>query len=418
MRILFLSTVCCIAQASMPAHAERFILQLKEAEALFLLANPISSPQSASGEPDMKDPAQRKDFAMRLLGLGYDFWADKAIPNKCVDFSEAFVQFIPAVPAVPSSDNWSKIIAVQRFAEHAANQSSGGSVSLTYKAFSLGASHAAAQSNHFSSYSGYISVDKGLLGDTAKLVPPGGGETMSPSAIALDAIKKSGSEFSRICGQSYVSRVSLGAHIVGTLDYSTTMNQAAAANSTAVSAAVAGIVSGAFSTAEQYADLATKATLDYQVRGGPAKDPEPAKWLASIRDYGADGNFNYSNTAVIIETTGYSTLPNPEFAEFVDADKLGQGTVGKFQSDFMTSVQLLSDLMFAQAHPAQFAKSKPEDVATQVKAVSDYIDAAGKVYEDCRRAVDKNSAQVCEDGAKTLQVPSGIARPELSPPPT
>lgn len=413
--------ISCVAN---PAYAGRVVLTSGD------VANLLSTQKLSGGDKhqmtamvargpgqqvDLSDPSTRQQIAERLLGHGFDLWSNKPTQNRCVDYPTAYAVFTSAVPGVPSKYNWSNLAAVSNLSEHVSNSSLGGSASATYGAFSLGIGAAAASSNKFSSYSSYIDVDKGLVGDVAELSqPPQSHVSILPSQLAKTAIKSSPAIFAQRCGQAYVSRVMFGQHLAGTLDYTTTMNQSSSSNSVAVSAAVSGILGGSFSSADSYSKLNEEATLAYRITGGPAQDNDPSKWLDGIRSYGADGNFNGANTEIVIDTTSYGELPDPLFADFVTADTAAQGTITTLRASYTDSIQLLSDLLFARSNPAHFTGITPDQLKTEIKTVSQYLDDVGKVYLTCRTAVDKTSVKACTDSAQALKAPDYMARPTLS----
>ena len=400
---------------------------LSAADVQTLLAQPEAAPAAggkqvealavapAAGSLDLKDAATRKRVAEALLGHGFNLWTNKPTQNRCVAYPASYAVITPAVAGVPSKYNWSNMAAVTNLSEHVSNSSLGGSASLTFGAFSLGLGASTAQSNQFSSYSSYIDIDKGLVGDVDELSqPPQSVTPIQASAVAKIAIATGGTVFATRCGQAYVSRVMFGEHLSGTLDYVTTMNQNASSNSVSVSAAVGGIIGGSFSAANGYQQLNSEATVTYNVTSGPAKEDDQSKWVADIRAYGADSNFNQSNTWIVVDTTSYGEISDNRFANFITADTLARGTMATLRANYTDDVQLLSDLLFARNNPTHFTGVAPAVLNQEITDVSNYLDAIGGVYHTCEAAVDKAGMKACTDAAKALKTPAYIARPTLS----
>jgi hypothetical protein len=351
--------------------------------------------------------------------------------------------FIPAVTGVFNPRNWSHIHAINNFAEHVNGSSSGISATITYNAFSLGASHADAKTNHYSSYSSYIDVDKGVIGDAAFIVTDPNSGPIKPTLLALKALKAKDAarQFTRRCGQAFVSAVYFGERVHGSMDFVTQMNSSAESNSTSVSASIGKIVGGSYLDSSSWSDVQNKSQISYNVEGGPAQDPEAKNWLKAIMDYGSDGAYNQARQEVLVVTTPYSVVADPAFDNFVDPATESQASVLKFRSDYMDGVQELTDLYLARNNAGLFdtplattpslgtpasSPSPPGAVPPpQVVSITDrieklekYLDDAGRVYLDCRKAVTTDSADTCADEAKNLDTKPFYPPLRLKPQPT
>lgn len=434
-----------VVSFSLPAHAQMRPpsgpIELSRSDATIIEARAQQASTSISGEgvrqrsrtsglqaqavtgvvktTEQNDAEVRGKKIRGLLGMGFDIWSNKATLNPCVVYSANLVTLTPAVNGVPSPHNWSRITGVDNLTEHSSASSSGISATLTYNAFSLGASHADAQANHYSSFSSYIDVDKGVVGDSGTLDATPGAGTINPSLIAKTALmaKDPTKAFTDSCGQGFITAVYLGAHLVGSLDFVVTLDSNAKSNSTAVSASIGKIIGGSYSDAKSWSDLSQSARLAYNVQGGPAEDQDHTKWLTSILEYGKDGAFDKANERILVEVTPYSVLSyNPMFARFVDPSIATQGSVTAFRLDYMDSVQQLTDLLAARKTPDIFnipasppapgtpptSPPPPVSMDERITALSTYLDNAGQVYLLCRKAITATDVQLCSKKAHDL----------------
>ena len=358
---------------------------------------------------DVTDAAVRKRIADGLLGSGYDIWTNQVLPNRCATFPSSYAVFSPAVAGVPSAGSWSNIAYVSNYAQHVDNQSFGVSATITYNAFSLGGSHSDASSNQFSSYSSYIDVNKGVVGDSAMLLKPAGAASeIAPSDFAKRALRNpTPGSFTRVCGQAYVSKVEFGERISGTMDYVVAFNSSTKSNSSSVSVGVAGILGGSVSGGSAASSLSQNAAISYHVRGGPPQDPDPDHWLTAIRTYGSDGKFTQSNEVVFVEVTPYSTMIDPAFNSFKDPSELAEGAITTLRTEYTLYLQQLTDTLAAQSNSQIFNTPTP-DYKTRIKNLSDYLDAAGAVYHECQKAITPALAQTCVNHAKAVKVPEFV----------
>ncbi|RUN76492.1 hypothetical protein EJC47_11000 [Sphingomonas sp. TF3] len=401
-----------------PADLPRSIIVPIDAKAMVKGKTPQApiTPTTTDAKPDLRDPAVRRRIAEGLLGGGYDIWTNSPIPNRCVNYAPDAAVYASAVAGVPSPRNWSQINYVSNYSQHSSAHSFGVSATITYYAFSLGASHADSQANGYSSFSSYIEVDKGVVGDSMILVSPPGSAALSPSALARNALRSADAtrQFTKSCGQAFISKVWFGEHIVGSMDFAVRMDSSAGANSTSVSIGVQKILGGAVSDANAWSDLASKSAMKYNVRGGPAQDQQPSNWLANILAYGADGKFKDANEVVFVEVTPYSALSDQLFAKFIDPATEAQASIVGFRYDYMEALQALTDSYAARDHPTIFKAPTPS-IDDRIKALTDYMDLAGAIYLDCRKAVMVASSATCAAKAKALGPAPHFAPLELIP---
>jgi hypothetical protein len=362
----------------------------------------LTSPESF----DVKTPIGRARIAAGFLGKGVNFWGgNKSLPTQCVSFPASYVVNAPTATGTTSADNWNSLNQVDSLTSHYRSESFGASASVTYKIFSLGGSSASSSSNTFNSTSRYIDIDKGVISDSFSISQPPGSPPLTFTSPASAASKKA-EDFARICGQSYIWKVEFGSTVVGTIDFNIEMTANTSTNQSSVSAGITGILSGAINTAAAWTSLAQQSSIQYNIKGGPAKSAKPEEWIPQLKDFGSQPADAASNDVIVFKTLPYRTLPDSN-ANMADVNAEASGTLQNLQWAFTDSVQKLTDRQRALSNLAHVTQAEAV-IRADVIALANYIDGVQPVFKVCSEATTDAAVETCKDKAKLAGLPPPV----------